>query len=80
MSDHTPGPWRFVSGNQIRSAVHQIARVWMMRNGEGAANGRLIAAAPELLEALQALHKAGGIWPDLLPKVEAAIRKATEPV
>ena len=42
-----------------------------------AANARLIAAAPDLLDALLALKKAGGIWPDLLPKVNAAIAKAT---
>ena len=52
---HTPGPWHFVGGNQIRSDKHQIARVWMMRDGEGADNARLIAAAPDLLAALQAI-------------------------
>jgi hypothetical protein len=50
---HTPGPWHVAAGTQIRSAVHQIARVWMMRNGEGNANAKLIAAAPEILDALQ---------------------------
>jgi hypothetical protein len=44
---------------------------------ESLANAKLWAAAPELLEALQALQKAGGIWPDLLPMVENAIKKAT---
>lgn len=50
---HTPGPWHVSNGVQIRSAKHQICKVWMMRNGEGNANARLIAAAPELLQALQ---------------------------
>lgn len=50
---HTPGPWHLVNGTQIRSAKHQIAKVWMMRGSEGVANARLIAAAPDLLEALQ---------------------------
>jgi hypothetical protein len=50
----TPGPWRVVNGDQIRSAIHQIARAWMMRGGEGKANARLIAAAPDLYEALSA--------------------------
>ena len=50
---HTPGPWRVANGVQIRSQRDQIAKIWMMRNGEGNANARLIAAAPELLEALQ---------------------------
>jgi hypothetical protein len=47
---HTPGPWHVANGVQIRSATDQIAKVWMMRNGEGQANARLIAAAPELAE------------------------------
>lgn len=50
----TPGPWHVATGGQqIRSARDQIARVWMMRGGEGVANARLIAAAPDLLAALQ---------------------------
>jgi hypothetical protein len=40
------------------------------------ANAHLIAAAPDLLEVLIALDKAGGIWPDLYPAVQAAIAKA----
>ena len=59
---HTPGPWVV-----CRGVVHQIpvasvamdglklnvAHVTGIRNGEGLANARLIAAAPDLLEALQ---------------------------
>ena len=52
---HTPGPWHVANGVQIRSARDQIAKVWMMRNGEGNANAKLIAAAPELLEALRSV-------------------------
>ena len=48
----TPGPWHVANGVQIRSERDQIARVWMMRSGEGKANARLIAAAPELYSAL----------------------------
>ena len=50
---HTP--WHIANGVQIRSARHQIAKVWMMRDGEGNANARLIAASPKLLSALQDL-------------------------
>lgn len=50
---HTDGPWQFLGGNQIRSDKHQIARVWMMRNGEGIANAHLIKASPELFAALK---------------------------
>jgi len=53
MTKHTPGPWHVSNGVQIRSERHQIAKVWMMRDGEGNANARLIAAAPDLLEALK---------------------------
>jgi hypothetical protein len=53
MSKHTPGPWHVANGVQIRGQRDQIARVWMMRNGEGSANARLIAAAPEMLAALR---------------------------
>ena len=50
---HTPAPWHVANGVQVRSEKDQLARVWMMRAGEGKANARLIAAAPELLEALE---------------------------
>ena len=52
MSKHTPGPWRVANGVQIRSQRDQIAKVWMMRDGEGKANAALIAAAPDLYKAL----------------------------
>ncbi len=55
MSQHTPGPWHVAGGVQIRTDRHQIAKVWMMRQGEGQANARLISAAPELLDALESL-------------------------
>ena len=62
---HTPPPWVVANGVQIRSERHQIAKVWMMRNGEGNANARLIAAAPELLEALEeALNQLGTLQLD----------------
>lgn len=46
---HTPGPRHVANGVQIRSANHQIAKVWMMHNGEGVANAAMLAAAPKLL-------------------------------
>lgn len=78
---HTPGPWHAANGCQIRSAKDQIAKAWMMRNGEGLANARLIAAAPELLEALAEIVSAadGAGWDQLDPsfsKARAAIAKA----
>lgn len=58
MSKHTPGPWHVANGVQIRSQRDQIAKVWMMRGGEGKANAALMAAAPDLLAALNLLHEA----------------------
>jgi hypothetical protein len=56
MSAHTPGPWLVANGNQIRSEKDQIAKVWMMRCGEGSANANLIALAPEMLAALEEIN------------------------
>ena len=79
MIKHTPGPWHVSNGVQIRSAKHQICKVWMMRNGEDNANARLIAAAPDMLAALkdcrEALRRSGAAGE--LAVVDAAIAKAT---
>lgn len=49
---HTPGPWK-VDRPYIRGAGRAIATLESGRNEvEDAANARLIAAAPELYEAL----------------------------
>ena len=53
---HTPGPWK-VDRPYIRGAGRAIASLEPGRNeGEDAANARLIAAAPELYEALEAAY------------------------
>lgn len=89
---HTPGPWKLVPAkNPSYNLVcaerwHKLARVVvrMMGHGsdseEGVANARLIAAAPELLEAAEKalqymrLHKyADQAWADDLA---SAIAKA----
>ena len=86
MSKHTPGPWHTAGeqGVQIRSAKDQIAKVWTMRGNEWKANARLIAAAPDLLEALRAMVDYFGPHPDVdngldetLTAARAAIAKAT---
>lgn len=92
MSGYTPGPWeaRQEYANRWRIEVPRpvfvpisvaIVTTTLLEVGcndeDTAANARLIASAPELLEALLALKKAGGIWPDLQGKVDAAIAKAT---
>ena len=55
MSEHTEGPW-FTDGNYIAHQSGDIATLDGVRPAEEEeANARLIAAAPELLEALDAL-------------------------
>ena len=67
-SKHTPGPWRIErytdtvvrDGDRIRAANNLIVvnEVWGASLPECDANYKLVAAAPELLEALQFLQKA----------------------
>lgn len=89
----TPGPWRFeASTKTIRSIP---ANYWLatMDSWDGAvdhkANATLIAAAPELLSALEQLinrceklndmyPKDSGMWHAMTLEARAAIAKATE--
>lgn len=54
---HTPGPWHSLAlGTHVRAADHSGIAKLATRNGnadEQAANARLIAAAPDMLEALR---------------------------
>ena len=61
---HTPGPWHPVTLGAspdhswaIDSELHEVARLseWPDNQAEAEANARLIAAAPDLLAALQSL-------------------------
>ena len=85
MSGHTPGPWVY-NGNTVQSAGRHysstlIATTSMAPHFEQAkANARLIAAAPELLEALIDAQEALCDLPLMAPivlKMRAAIAKAT---
>jgi len=96
---HTPGPWTlsarptYQSENDkafwFRDVVNEprtvrIARVSGVGEDRAMANARLIAAAPDLLEACEVLLKAAPElwgddiekWPRLMDRVEAAIAKA----
>ena len=56
MSTHTPGPWTYSEGNENDYIVHverDAEAVAVVIHGHEA-NARLIAAAPALLEALEA--------------------------
>lgn len=93
-TNHTPGPWRVANG-RIYSRAYQTAldlRLFVICDldmgndprGEQESNARLIAAAPELLAALQELltdkYLSDPINKDRMAKARAAIAKAlTEP-
>ena len=92
---HTPGPWRVgvsadngihcVDGADGNGGVVEICEVWgteddKVENLQPRANTRLIAAAPELLDALTALVlniDAGGASVNAMKDARAAIAKAT---
>ena len=88
---HTPGPWTYqpLAGHHDFAVypedVTATSDVALVRDFNEA-NARLIAAAPEMLEALKgaenliAAHSTGivkGAWPDTLAVLRAAIAKAT---
>ena len=97
MSKHTSGPWSIdwnvsrldIYGGDERTVVASIRRSTLSEGIDSAArsNGRLISAAPDLLEALTLLlHEvddsaiAGAKdygWPVAVQKSRAALAKAT---
>ncbi|HID9917519.1 hypothetical protein I5E81_20280 [Pseudomonas aeruginosa] len=87
MSKHTPGPWQFSAGADYGdegnyadvTAINGDLIIARVNNliPAGAANGELVAAAPELLEALQDLDALRGPFPPSDEAVEAAWRKAS---
>ena len=95
MSTHTKGPW-VVDGSGIRAIVRGVdVTIVAVRHRLAAevheANARMIAAAPELLDALQALYAGPcsaydepertrismNVSREAFKKMEAAIAKAT---
>ena len=73
---HTQGPWKVTRNNMgVRSIDASVCRVWMLRSGQGVANAHLIAAAPDLIEALKAATSfpLSDSW---VPAALAAIAKA----
>lgn len=90
----TPGPWRVSEkrgdlidirhnsngiGAISLNLAHVVARQSWLKEAE--ANAKLIAASPELLEALQETIHEVGYWlstqkPELKEKIESAINKA----
>jgi hypothetical protein len=95
MTKHTPGPWKLVFsafGNKMAvvgpendgriTTSDRICNLPHRKRGEGEANGHLIAAAPDLLEALQAMvrsaHESPCGFPGIpLHRALAVIARAT---
>lgn len=86
MSKHTPAPWRiegrFVLAMKTKS-ICEIPMGGIIHGKVDKANACLIAAAPDLLEALQALidmdvaYQRGPKVEDAVERARAAIAKAT---
>jgi hypothetical protein len=72
MSKHTPGPWK-LDRNSVLIPIAPYE--WADAYGGSEANARLIAAAPDLLEALQDLCDTLGEC-GMTEKARAAITKA----
>lgn len=97
MSAYTPAPWRIVDHLTETARVvggedgaQEVGTVWCTDFPDGAANARLIAAAPDLLAALEKvlgsateLGGLGGAYitvsGDTLRAARAAIAKAVRP-
>lgn len=80
---HTPGPWRIDSGHEGGWMIIGCDLVlcqrspWAIRQEESKANARLIAAAPDLLEAAENLENDDGAIPEHAWKLlQDAIAKA----
>lgn len=84
MSEHTPGQWT-ASGNGIHVGTRCVATTHMEPREQRTADAKLIAAAPDMLEALRALRAyaiPGMDWSDdagkeLLKMADEAIAKAS---
>ncbi|MGK7164935.1 hypothetical protein ACSOT0_20415 [Pseudomonas aeruginosa] len=83
---YTPGPWDYWSGyNPVDELEAQITTEdgdiviasYNRQILEGEANAKLLAAAPELLEALVALVECEQTTPELWEAARAAIAKST---
>ena len=90
---HTPGPWAFVTPDgmvvrhpQVYSDTGPVCNAtWLgdSKLGELAANARLIAAAPDLLEVLQELEESSSYWSEydvplgIVERIRDAIALAT---
>jgi hypothetical protein len=89
VSAHTPGPWvaeldespLFVKPSSMSYPVicDMVPRDADCFTQEDEANARLIAAAPDLLEALRPIAERGEISGSIIAAAKAAFAKATSP-
>ncbi|MDT3468959.1 hypothetical protein [Stenotrophomonas maltophilia] len=84
MSKHTPGPWAYQEDSDAYTHIVRgpnnrfICQLAQVTSAEIEANARLIAAAPELLEALERILKGALSLPRFAEELaRAAIAKAT---
>lgn len=79
-TQHTPGPWSQDNGHIWHGDIHiaALTQNWSDGGTQKLANARLIAAAPDLLAALQAICD-GVNWAhaDCREVARAAIKQAT---
>lgn len=67
---HTPAPWNVTNLDTAETVFYiggqsgSIASAWNKGGGEGEANARLIAAAPDMLNELQYISTCIGEHPD----------------
>ncbi|HHZ8399307.1 TPA: hypothetical protein ACWMHB_001516 [Pseudomonas aeruginosa] len=78
---HTPGPWKWNHGRLLHNVAGEYSETILDIEEEAWRptddDSKLIAAAPELLEALQDLDALRGPFPPSDEAVEAAWRKAS---
>ena len=88
MSAHTPGPWRVIEthllthdGDHVADMSNGLMVVASAKLGAPLADARLIAAAPELLEALELVRDyvvtMKGAGHEYQVAIDSAIAKAT---
>lgn len=83
MIQHTPGPWHVTDNHPQRCVLHirtaddlETASVYNLRE-KWEEDARLIAAAPQMLEALKLISNAGGELEWYQPIARSAIAAAT---
>lgn len=79
MTKHTPGPWNPIAAFNARHFFVRAENEVVAQVYDKAANARLIAAAPDLLDALRTIEAAfafGGLTADHVEAISAAIAKA----